>query len=150
MDEGVSEGRLVRYNYEHCYDWCVKYMPMPSEDKKHLGTFGANGKYLYRAYSDGKDANSRGFPVIPGNRSFQSLEGSNEIYAWRAVSKHKPELEALFVPCYCVDCRGAHPENCKYRHITHSLVEGLKPEIFTVHEKKKPAKKDSESDSDYN
>jgi hypothetical protein len=82
MDEDVAEGRLVRYNYEHCYDWCVKYMPMPSEDKKkHLGTFGANGKYLYRAYSDGKDASSRGFPVIPGNRSFQSLEGSNEIYA---------------------------------------------------------------------
>jgi hypothetical protein len=32
MDEDVTEGRLVLYNYEHSYDWCVKYMPMPSED----------------------------------------------------------------------------------------------------------------------
>ena len=150
MDEDVAEGRLVRYNYEHCYDWCVKNMSKPSEDKKHLGTFGANGKYLFRAYSDGKDANPRGFPVIPENRSFQSLQGSNEIYAWRAVSKHKPELEALFVPCYCEDCRGAHPKKCKYRHITHSLVGGLEPEVYTVHEKKKQATEDSDSDSDYN
>ena len=138
MDSDVAEGRLTRYNYEHCYDWCVEYMAEPSTDK-HLGTFGANGKYLYRAYSDEKDGNLRGFLVIRGDRWFPKLSGSNEIYAWRAASKLKPELEALFVPCYCTDFRGEHPENCKYRHITHSLVKDLMPEIFCVHETTKSA-----------
>lgn len=136
MDFDVRCGKYMRYNYIHCYDWCVKQMPAPNQNdkKEHLGTFGANGKYIWCAYSDGTDNNERDFPVIPPDRTFQALPGSNGIYAWRGKHEYKPELEALFVPCYCIHCRNDKSEECKYRHITHSLVEGDWPEYFTTHE----------------
>jgi hypothetical protein len=147
MDADVAEGKLERYNYVHCYDWCVQNLQAPSGDgKKHLGTFGANGDYIYRAYSDGEDSNPRGFPVIPKDRSFQPLPGSNEIYAWRATHPYLPQLEALFVPCYCINCRNSRSDLCKYRVITHSLVEGLMPEYFMAHEVATPAGGVSDSD----
>jgi len=66
MDDDVACGDLIRYNYEHCFDWCTKWMPVTSDKKKHLGTFGANGAYIWRAYSKLGDANPRGFPVVGG------------------------------------------------------------------------------------
>ena len=78
MDKDVAFGKFTRYSYEHCYDWCVENMSKPPGDKKHLGRFGSNGKYIYRAYSDGTNANLRGFPVASKERFFQRLPGSNE------------------------------------------------------------------------
>jgi len=137
MDLDVAAGKFTRYNYEHCFDWCVNpenNMSAPSDAKKHLGTFGANGKYIYRAYSDGKDPNLRGFPVIPTDRSFQPLSGSNELYAYRAKHSFLPQIEALFVPCYCINCRSGKAHLCKYRQVTHSTVSGGAAEVFTTHE----------------
>ena len=114
--------------------------------KKHRGTFGANGTYFWRAYSDGKDSNEKGFPVIPKDRSFQALPGSNEIYSWRAKHKYLPQLEALFVPCYCTNCRGGRTLECKYRKITHSLVAGNGVEYFTTHERPSTQKEASDSE----
>jgi len=83
MDADVGEGKLIRYNFEHCYDWCVKEFSKPSGNRSHLGTVGANGDYLYRAYSDGTDENPRNFhvqylqgPYIPKTSSFQGLTKS--------------------------------------------------------------------------
>jgi hypothetical protein len=120
-------------------------MPKPTEEKKHLGTFGANGEYIFQAFSDGTDPNPRGFSVIPKDRSFQKLQGSNKIYAWRANHSHLPQLQALFVPCYCSRCRGEISGECMYRKITHSLIPGLLPELFTTHEVPNASK---EGDSD--
>ncbi len=99
-------------------------MQKPDDKHKHGGTYGANGKYMYRAYSEGSDVNARGFPVVPKDRSFQKFPGSNEIYAVRRKHKYRPELEALFVPCYCVRCRDDNPASCQYRHITHLPLLG--------------------------
>jgi len=148
MDDDVACGDLIRYNYEHCFDWCTKWMPVPSDKKKHLGTFGANGTYIWRAYSKLGDANPRGFPVVGGGRDFQRPTGSNEIYAWRATHSHLPQLEALFVPCYCTQCRSGAVGVCKYRHITHSLVSGLQSEIFITHVAKSGGAAADGSDSD--
>lgn len=148
MDLDVATGRLVRYNYVHCFDWAMEKMAKPSLQKKRRGIYGANGKYFWRAYSDGTDDNSRGFPVIPDDRSFQQLPGSNEIYGWRAKHAFLPRLEALFIPCYCKNCRVGKSSDCKYRHITHSLVAGGASEFFTTHEKKTPNRTE-DSDSDF-
>jgi hypothetical protein len=78
MDDAVAAGDLTRYNFEQCFDWCVEHMPAPSGGKSHRGTFGANGAYIWEAYTElGRD-NPRGFPVIPAGRDFQGLEGSNK------------------------------------------------------------------------
>jgi len=134
MDDDVASGRFTRFNFEHCYDWCVEFMSAPSERKRHLRTFGANGAYIWRAYSKLGDANPRGFPIIPSGRNFQQFCGSNEIYAWRAQHTFLPQLEALFVPCYCIQCRSKIPGACKYRNITHSLVSDLSPKYFISHD----------------
>ena len=55
------------------------------------------------------------------------------MYAWRATHMCLPQ-EALFVPCYCTNCRSAIPAACKYRHITHSLVSDQKSQYFMSHE----------------
>ena len=146
MDSDVAAGKFVRYNYEHCYEWCIQNMAAPEGKKKHRGTFGANGNYFWRAYSDGNDANEKGFPVIPNDRSFQALPGSNEIYSWRGNHKFIPQLEALFVPCYCINCRSGRSAECKYRNITHSLVAGGVAEYFITHER--PSSRREASDSD--
>ena len=110
-------------------------MAAPSQDKKHLGTFGANGEYIWRAYNKHGEQNPRGFPVIPIVRNYEALEGSNEIYHWRSRHPYLPQLEAQFVSCYCVICRSGNSASCKYRHITHTLVAGFEPKIFTTHER---------------
>jgi hypothetical protein len=135
MDDAVAAGDLTRYNFEQCFDWCVEHMPAPSGGKSHRGTFGANGAYIWEAYSELGRENPRGFPVIPAGRDFQGLEGSNEIYAWRATSAHLPQLEALFIACYCTNCRSGNSERCRYRFITHSLVADRAPKYFTTHER---------------
>jgi len=150
MDADVATCKFVRYNYdnyEHCYEWGIKNMALPDEKKKHRGTFGANGNKFWRAYSDGKDVNEKGFPVIPDDREFQALPGSNEVYSWRAKHKYFPQLEALFVPCYCTNCRAGRSEDCRYRNITHSLVAGNVAEYFTTHERPLSSRREA-SDSD--
>ncbi len=61
MDKAVASGDTTRFNFTHCYDWCVSEMPSPSDDKKHLGTFGANGEYIWAAYCKRGEENPRGF-----------------------------------------------------------------------------------------
>ena len=81
----------LRYDYHSCYKWCVNpenKMDKPSEKKEHRGIFGADGDYHWRAYAESEDGN--GHPVIPKDRSFQALPGSNELYCFRAVSALKP------------------------------------------------------------
>ena len=151
MDDAVAAGDLTRYNFTHCYDWCVTHMAAPSEGKQHLGTFGANGEYIWRAYSKHGEQNPRGFPVIPVVRNYDALEGSNEIYHWRSRHAYLPQLEALFVSCYCAICRSGNQDSCKYRHVTHSLVASDVPKFFTTHERADgggAGAADSDEDSD--
>ena len=146
MDDVVAASDLTRYNYTHCFDWCVSNMQAPSDEKKHLGTFGANGEYLWPAYCKHGEANSRGFPVLSPARNFDGLEGSNEIYHWRARHPYLPQLEAQFVSCYCTCCRsGLAP--CRYRSVTHYLVAGGLPKHFLTHERAGAAA-GGDSDSD--
>ena len=39
--EKFEKARL--YDYDHCYEWCRKYMSAPSTDKNHSGTWACNG-----------------------------------------------------------------------------------------------------------
>jgi len=134
MDQEVAAGDTSRYNYTHCFDWCAENLARPSAEKSHLGTFGANGEYIWRAYCKHGDENPRNFPQIPVVRNFQGLEGSNEIYHWRARHPYLPQIEALFVACYCTHCRSGNAVMCKYHSITHSLVAGGFPKYFLTHE----------------
>jgi hypothetical protein len=97
-------------------------MAAPCGKEKHLGTFGADGEYIWRAYSQQGEQNPRGFPVIPVVRNYEVLKGSNEIYHWISRHAYLSQLEALFVSCYCVLCRSGNYASCKYRDVTHSLV----------------------------
>jgi hypothetical protein len=119
-----------RYDYKGCYDWCVKNMPKPSEKKQHRGIFAADGNYIWRAYAETDDGN--GFPVIPKDREFQSLEGSNELYSFRAVRTLAPTLEVDFVSCYCAGCRAK--TGCWYTRYTRAHVADKSgPELYTTH-----------------
>jgi hypothetical protein len=95
MDADVAFGKFQRYSYEHCFDWCIKNMQKPDNKHKHGGTYGANGKYMYRAYSEGSDVNARGFPVVPKDRSFQTFPGSNEIYRSAGKTQVPPRTRSF-------------------------------------------------------
>ena len=104
-------------------------MAKPSEDHSHRGTFGCNGEYIWRAYSSGTDSNPENYPVIDrALLDWQPIEGSNDLYAFRARHEDPsiPEMECWFVPCYCAASRDANATRtgpatntfCPYRHIT--------------------------------
>ena len=119
-----------RYNYKGCYDWCCENMAAPSDKKQHRGIFGADGNYIWRAYAETDDG--YGFRVIPTDREFQSIEGSNELYSFRAVSSFAPTLEVDFVSCYCDGCRAK--TGCLYTHYTRAHVADKRwPEHYTTH-----------------
>ena len=120
----------LRYDYKGCYDWCCKNMAAPSDKKEHRGIFGADGDYIWRAYAETNDGN--GFPVIPKDRDFQKIQGSNELYSFHARSAFAPTLEVDFVSCYCEGCRGN--SGCLYTRYTRAHVaDKTTPEIYTTH-----------------
>ena len=99
-DTKFSQSTL-RYDYDSCYQWCIdpkNKMDRPSEKKQHRGIFAADGDYIWRAYAEYDDG--KGYPVVPPTRCFQQIEGSNELYAFRAVHPYAPTLEVDFVACY--------------------------------------------------
>ena len=109
------------YSYWKCLRWCASNMSAPSADHKHAGTFGCNGEYIWKAYSDGTDENPDDHPVIDGRpRDWHPIEGSNELYSFRAWNTEpaEPEMELWFVPCYCRSCRAAQHSTCPFRHVT--------------------------------
>ena len=73
-----------------------------------------------------------GFPVIPKDRDFQKIEGSNEFYSFHARSEYAPTLEVEFVSCYCEGCRAK--TGCLCTHYTRAHVaDKSTPELYTTH-----------------
>jgi hypothetical protein len=124
----------LRYDYNSCYQWCIdpkNKMDKPSEKKEHRGIFGADGAYHWRAYAKFDDGH--GHPIVPADRDFQALDGSNEMYSFRAVNKYAPEIQADYVPCCCTGCRDASG-SCLYTIYTRAHVENKAgPELFMTH-----------------
>ena len=156
MDRAIIKDKdKTIYSYAACNRWCVENMAAPSAEHEHRGTFGCNGEYHWRAYSDGADANPDGYPVIDARpRDWHAIEGSNERYAFRSWNTEptQPELEHFFVPCYCRASRaGAHDE-CPFRNITQApMYDFVRPK--NVPARRRNARRaasahDSSSDSD--
>ena len=119
----IHEKEKTIYSYTACLRWCLAHMARPSADHSHRGTFGCNGVYVWRGYSNGRDANPDDLPVIDkAPHDWHGVEGSNELYSFRAWNTEptEPELELWFVPCYCRSCRAADYTACRYRNTTQA------------------------------
>ena len=119
----IHEKEKTIYSYTACLRWCLAHMARPSADHSHRGTFGCNGVYVWRGYSNGRDANPDDLPVIDkAPHDWHGVEGSNELYSFRAWNTEptEPELELWFVPCYCRSCRAADYAACRYRNTTQA------------------------------
>ena len=81
------------YNYWTAYSLCKSGMQKPSKDKEQVkGTWGCNGKFFWRAFSNGKDklGKDNNCPVVPeweGN-DVTGISGSRHLYAFRQVLHH--------------------------------------------------------------
>lgn len=141
MDRDTKFNKLHRYNFEHCYKWSVEHLSQPVSREDRFGkTWSATG-YEWRAYTDGSHETEEDYQQIPADKNWQSLQGSNEFYAFRAVSTYRPEIRAQFVPCYC----GIVP--CPHRHITMAHSPDNEEEYFDVHQiPGAPTRADSDDD----
>lgn len=140
MDRDSKFGRLHRYNFSHCLTWCENHMKRPAQDRKRKGKWSATN-YIWRGYSDGLFPGDE-YPVVPQDREWQQLSGSNEFYAFRAVHEYRPEIQAQFVPCYC------SPHACPHMDITNAHSSTREAEFFTVHELDSRLQRE-DSDSEY-
>ena len=61
-----------------------------------------------------------GFPVIPKDRDFQKIEGSNEFYSFHARSEYAPTLEVEFISCYVL--RGLPRQDGLPVHALHACA----------------------------
>ena len=118
MDRAVvfKKARSI-YDYDACYEWTTANMARPSDEHGHKGTWGCNGEFFWRAFSNGKDKFKSKYPNISQRiREWHAIEGSNSLYCYRAGPglnlPEVPELQFSFVPCFCEASRlGAH-HNC--------------------------------------
>jgi hypothetical protein len=55
MDKAIIYNKThTIYDYGACFEWCSLNMTQPSIKHDHRGTWGGNGDYIWRAYSNGK------------------------------------------------------------------------------------------------
>ena len=130
--DNVTTSEVDAFSYSACLRWCRKYMAKPDNNNEHRGTWGANGAYFWDGRSNGTDPNPLRVPVLDLTPvEFQPVEGSNELYSFRAWNNHpsQPELECMFVPCYCCDCRAARHEKCSYRSISGGFMYVQVPQV---------------------
>ena len=130
--DNVTTSEVDAFSYSACLRWCRKYMAKPDDNHEHRGTWGANGAYFWDGRSNGTDPNPLRVPVLDLTPvGFQPVEGSNELYSFRAWNNHpsQPELECMFVPCYCCDCRAARHEKCSYRSISGGFMYVQVPQV---------------------
>ena len=124
----VSFGRVQRYNYLHCYDISKERLraPPPPEARPRRGDCNTccNGDYLWRAYSDGSDLEAlqrdqrEDVTILPKDRMFQSISGSNGLYSFTADHPYLPEVRGQFVSCHCrFHQELKQPELCPYKEI---------------------------------
>ena len=50
------------YDYHRCMERTTKNMARPSAEHSHGGTWGCNGEYFWRAFSNGKDPHEAKYP----------------------------------------------------------------------------------------
>ena len=136
MDLDTKFGRLSRYDFSHCLDWCERNMSEPASNRRRKGKWSASGSYQWRGYSDGFYPGDK-YPVIPEDRNWQQLPGSNEFYTFRARSPYKPELHAQFVPCYC-----------SARECPHTKITNAHAEFYYVHQLPSPRSREVDSDDE--
>ena len=113
----MHEKAELIYDYHKCYEWCTKEMVMPDPEQDHAGTWGCNGEYHWRAFSNGTDPHASCYPNIPQKkREWRAVEGSNSLYCFRAgPGKNLPdrfELHVSFLSCFCDACRAGEHDGC--------------------------------------
>lgn len=145
MDDEVAFGRLDRYDYWTCFEFCVSHMQAPVSVGRS-GDFCANGEYYWFAFSDGSDLerlNRDGLlgrvVVLPKERTFQPVKGSNELYCMTARNRYAPELLCQFVSCHCSVHRSVRDfeeanRRCPYRSFIFSNSSQAKPQRYITHE----------------
>ena len=97
-------------------EWTTEHMAMPDAGHMHDGTWGCNGEYHWRAFSNGKDKHRAKYPNIDQRkRKWNTVSGSNSLYSFRAGPgknlENIHELLVRFVPCYCAECRASPSSN---------------------------------------
>lgn len=145
----VASGQTTRYNYLDCFDLSRKHMPSPVRqfrEDSHRGPLAATGDYIWRAYSSGEDSEllrelgrESDVTMIPDERTFQALPGSNELYCYTARHNYLPVIEGQFVSCHCSSHRlGCKPNDCPYKDTVYANIEpsatGVRsPEFYLTH-----------------
>ena len=152
MDTAIVHNKTETiYSYSKCLRWCRSNMRAPSADHTHAGTFGCNGEYIWKAYSNGHDENPDGHPVIDDRpRDWHPIEGSNELYSYRAwnVVADEPEMELWFVPCHCRSCRAARHGDCPFRHITQDASYVMVSQKAVVERGRRARRGNDDDDND--
>lgn len=107
------------YNYRRCFDWCTENMPHPSLGHTHEGTWGANGEFIWWAYSDGTKDDHQDLPSIDIRyKQYRPFPGSDEKHSFEAKHGSDPIVEGRFVPCLCPACRVKDHKSCWYMHVS--------------------------------
>ena len=118
MDAAIlHEKAATIYDYHRCMEWTTKNMARPSVEHAHDGTWGCNGEYFWRAFSNGRDPHAAKYPNISDKlREWHAIKGSNTLYCFRAgPGINDPlvnELQCSFVPCFCAECRDQNHIDC--------------------------------------
>ena len=123
MDAAILHDRLLTiFDFAACYRWCVTNMAAPTDDHTHRGTFGCSGSYFWGAISSGEFPNPDAFPVVSvvDESDFGAIEGSRQLFCFRALHPSVPEISASFVSCYCAAYLAGYEEQCPFRHVTGS------------------------------
>lgn len=152
MDDAVLHDRMLTiFDFAMCYWWCVKNMRGPSLEHAHTGTFGCTGSYFWGAFTTGEFPNPDAFPVVDATdeSDWNTVDGSRQLFCFRASHEAVNELTVTFVSCHCVAHRRGDDEQCPYRHIVgNRRFEQMDPKPPPRRRRKKASKGDRERDWD--
>ena len=122
MEREIGFGNAANlYNYHECWKWCEANMAEPSRLHDHSGTWGCNGAYIWKAYSDGNDHDEHReeHAVLDLRRKeYQAIHGTHELYSFRTHPSFNENMQCRFVPCFCPSCATYQFDRCFLKPIS--------------------------------
>jgi hypothetical protein len=77
-----------------------------------------------------------GHITISPERDFQTMDGISSLHHLEAKSPHLPELQASYLPCFCVHHRSGEIHKCEQKHWVYANSATDEPEVFMIHQKR--------------